>query len=93
MPSIIVEVVYTTAMTPEQVVNELDDVRHRIRGGNFKFDQKTRKDLVDNVQLFVDTVDFLGCMVKLDDGTIVGKPREFVADETVGELSVNEGST
>lgn len=93
MPSIIVEVVYTTAMTPEQVVNELDDVRHRIRGGNFKFEQKTTKDVQDNINLFVETNDFLGCMVKLDDGTIIGKPREFVADTAVGELSVNEGRT
>lgn len=92
MPSIIVEVVYTTAMTPEQVVNELDDVRHRIRGGNFKFEQTTRKDVQDNIQLFVDTNDFLGCMVKLDDGTVIGKPREFKEDP-VGDVEPLAGRT
>lgn len=80
MPSVIVEVVLSTAMTPEQVVNELDDVRHRIRGANLDFDQKTDKALKDNISIITSQTDFIGCMVKQDDGKIVGKPRELKID-------------
>ena len=87
MPSLIVEVVLTTAMTPEQVANELDDVRHRIRGANLDFEQKTDKALKDNVAIITDTLDFIGAMVKQDDGTIIGKPREYKPEKAVGEVS------
>ena len=91
MPSVLVEVVITTAMTPEQVVNELDDVRHRIRGSNLDFDQKTDKALKDNIDVLAATVEFLGAMVRLDDGTIVGQPRTFKADkDPVGDVDAVE---